>query len=57
LAESIGLTCAALFGVGATLSLFTGRQALYGGLRMLGIGAMAGAATYFIGHALGVTLG
>lgn len=57
LAESIGLTCTALFGVGATLSLFTGRQALYGGLRMLGIGAMAGAATYFIGHALGVTLG
>ena len=56
-AASIGLTCFALFGVGALLSLFTGRQALYGGLRMLGIGSLAGAATYLIGHALGVTLG
>lgn len=57
LAISIGLTGAALFGVGATLSLFTGRQAFYGGLRMLLIGGLAGAATYFIGKALGISLG
>jgi VIT1/CCC1 family predicted Fe2+/Mn2+ transporter len=57
LAFSIGLTVLALFGVGAVLSLFTGRQAIIGGLRMLSIGALAGAATYFIGHALGITLG
>ena len=37
------LTAAALFGVGATISLFTGRGALRGGLRMLLIGAAAGA--------------
>jgi VIT1/CCC1 family predicted Fe2+/Mn2+ transporter len=57
LASSIALTGAALFGVGALLSLFTGRQAVLGGLRMLAIGGMAGAATYFIGNMLGVTLG
>lgn len=57
LASSIGLTGASLFGVGALLSLFTGRRAIHGGLRMLSIGGLAGAATYFIGHALGITLG
>ncbi|NWG39538.1 MAG: VIT1/CCC1 transporter family protein [Hydrogenophilaceae bacterium] len=54
---SIGLTGGALFGVGALLSLFTGRQAVYGGLRMMLIGGLAGAATYFIGKALGISLG
>lgn len=56
LPASIGLTAAALFGVGALLSLFTGRHAMLSGLRMLGIGGLAGAATYFIGLALGVSL-
>jgi VIT1/CCC1 family predicted Fe2+/Mn2+ transporter len=56
LMTSIGLTTAALFGVGALLSLFTGRQAFYGGLRMLLIGGLAGAATYFIGRVLGISL-
>jgi len=46
-----------LFGVGAAISLFTGKQAWIGGLRMLGIGAAAGAATWLIGRALGVALG
>jgi VIT1/CCC1 family predicted Fe2+/Mn2+ transporter len=46
-----------LFGVGAALSLFTGRGALTGGMRMLLIGAGAGAATWFIGKGLGVALG
>jgi vacuolar iron transporter family protein len=53
---AIALTLIALFGVGATLSLFTGRNAALGGLRMLGIGLTAGAATYLIGKMLGVTL-
>lgn len=53
---AIGLTAASLFGVGATLSLFTGRGALTGGLRMLLIGGTAGALTYTIGKLLGVTL-
>ena len=54
---AIVLTCIALFVVGAVLSLFTGRNAWFGGLRMLAIGSAAGAGTYIIGKALGVTLG
>jgi len=46
----------ALFAVGATLSLFTGRNALLSGLRMLVIGAGAGVVTYGIGTLLGVSL-
>jgi VIT1/CCC1 family predicted Fe2+/Mn2+ transporter len=53
---TLAVTALALFGVGSTISLFTGRQALHGGLRMLFIGALAGAATWSIGRALGVVL-
>ena len=53
---SVGLTAGALFGVGALLSLFTGRRALLGGLRMLMIGGTAGLLTFLIGRTLGVTL-
>jgi VIT1/CCC1 family predicted Fe2+/Mn2+ transporter len=42
-----------LFVVGAVISLFSGRSALAGGLRMLGIGAAAGAATYAAGCLVG----
>ena len=45
-----------LFAVGAVLSLFTGRRALRGGLRMLAIGAGASALTYVLGSWLGVAL-
>lgn len=57
LASTIALSAGALFAVGATLSLFTGRSALMSGARMLAIGAAAGAFTYLIGTVLGVTLG
>ncbi len=57
LAWTVGLSAASLFGVGSTLSLFTGRGALRGGLRMMLIGGAAGALTYSIGKALGVSLG
>ena len=53
---SIVFTALTLFGVGATISLFTGRSALRDGLRMLAIGASAGALTYLIGKLLGVSL-
>lgn len=53
---AVGLTAGSLFGVGAVLSLFTGRDAFRGGLRMLLIGAAAGALTYSIGKLLGVSL-
>jgi VIT1/CCC1 family predicted Fe2+/Mn2+ transporter len=47
----------ALFAVGCTLSLFTGRGALWGGVRMLLIGGGSGLATFGIGKLLGVNLG
>jgi VIT1/CCC1 family predicted Fe2+/Mn2+ transporter len=46
----------ALFGVGAAISLFIGKRAWLGGLRMLLIGGAAGTATWFIGKGLGVVL-
>jgi len=51
---AIGLAAVALAGVGAVLSLFSGRRALFGGARMLLIGALAGGATYGIGQLIGV---
>lgn len=53
----VTVTAIALFGVGAAISLFTGRHALLGGSRMLLIGAAAGGATWAIGRVLGVALG
>jgi VIT1/CCC1 family predicted Fe2+/Mn2+ transporter len=53
---SIAITALSLFAVGAAISLFTGRSALRDGLRMLAIGAAAGAITYAIGKLLGVSL-
>ncbi len=48
------LSGAALFVVGAALSLFSGKGALLGGLRMLLIGSAAAAATYMIGSLFNV---
>jgi len=47
------LTAIALFAMGATLSLFTGRGAWRGGVRMLAIGAAAGALTFALGRLVG----
>ena len=49
---AIAVTAIALFAVGATLSLFTGRNAVFSGARMLLLGAIAGTVTYGIGHLL-----
>jgi VIT1/CCC1 family predicted Fe2+/Mn2+ transporter len=57
LPASLALTAAALFGVGAAISLFSGRGAARGGLRMLLVGAAAAGATFLIGRALGVAVG
>ncbi len=46
----------ALFGVGASLSIFTGRGALRSGIRMTLIGGLAAAATYGIGSLVGVAV-
>jgi VIT1/CCC1 family predicted Fe2+/Mn2+ transporter len=53
-AVAAGVAAVALFGVGAATSLFSGRNAFLGGVRMLTIGAAAGAATFFIGRLFGV---
>jgi VIT1/CCC1 family predicted Fe2+/Mn2+ transporter len=55
-AGSAGLSALALFGVGALLSAFTARGPLLSGARMLGVGVLSAAATYGIGHLLGVSL-
>lgn len=47
---------AALFVVGAIMSLFSGRSALIGGVRMLLIGCSAGLATWGAGRLFGVAL-
>jgi vacuolar iron transporter family protein len=46
----------ALFLIGGLISLFTGRSFLFSAFRMLGIGALAAGATYFIGKLLGVSV-
>jgi vacuolar iron transporter family protein len=46
----------ALFVLGGLVSIFTGRSLLFSGFRMLGIGVLAAAVTYFIGRLLGVSV-
>ena len=48
---SLALSLAALFLVGAGVSLLTGRGVLFSGLRQLGIGAAAAAVTFAVGPA------
>jgi len=50
------MSCAALFGISAVLSVFTARGPLSSGLRMLGIGLLASAITYSVGWLLGVSV-
>lgn len=54
---SIGFTAITLFMIGAILSLFSNRNPILLGLRMLAVGSAAGAITYFIGKALGISMG
>jgi VIT1/CCC1 family predicted Fe2+/Mn2+ transporter len=56
LAIAGALSAVALFGVGATLSLFTGRGALLSGARMLLLGVLAAAVTFAVGKLFGVSV-
>jgi VIT1/CCC1 family predicted Fe2+/Mn2+ transporter len=47
------ITLLALFGVGMTLSLFTGRAAWRGAVRMVAIGGGAGVVSFCVGRMLG----
>jgi VIT1/CCC1 family predicted Fe2+/Mn2+ transporter/rubrerythrin len=53
-AFSLGLSLVALFGVGAAVSLLTGKGMLFSGFRQMGIGAAAAAVTYAVGTIIGV---
>ena len=54
-ALSLGLSLIALFGVGAAVSLLTGRGFLFSGVRQLGLGLAAAVVTYLIGSIIGVS--
>ncbi len=54
---SLGLSLVALFGVGAAVSLLTGRSMLYSGFRQMGIGAAAAGVTFAVGTLIGVGVG
>ncbi|MGA7964677.1 MAG: VIT1/CCC1 transporter family protein [Gammaproteobacteria bacterium] len=49
----LALVAIALAAAGLATSLFTGRSAVYSAMRMLLIGAVAGAITFFVGRAIG----
>ncbi len=51
---SFGLSLLALFGLGALVSLLTGRSLLFSGFRQMGIGAAAAIVTFFVGRVIGV---
>lgn len=51
------LSASALFGIGAAITLLTGRSVLYSGTRQVLIGLAAAALTYGLGQLLGVAIG
>jgi VIT1/CCC1 family predicted Fe2+/Mn2+ transporter len=53
---SFGISLAALFVLGALVSLLTGRSLLFSGFRQVGIGAMAAIVTYMVGRLIGVSM-
>jgi VIT1/CCC1 family predicted Fe2+/Mn2+ transporter/rubrerythrin len=57
LIAALGLSFAALFTVGALVSLVTGRGMLFSGARQVAIGAVAAAVTYGVGTLIGANLG
>lgn len=54
---SAGLSVAGLFSIGALITVFTGRSALFSGGRQVAIGAAAAALTYGVGRAIGAAVG
>jgi len=54
---SAGLSVAGLFSIGALITVFTGRGALFSGGRQVVIGAAAAALTYVVGRLIGGAVG
>jgi VIT1/CCC1 family predicted Fe2+/Mn2+ transporter len=55
-AVTLGVSLVALFGVGAGVSLLTGRSMLFSGARQVAIGAAAAAVTFLVGRLIGVSV-
>ena len=53
---SIALSALGLFGLGAAITLFTGRTVLYSGFRMVVFGLIAAAVTFGIGRLIGISI-
>ncbi len=53
---SLALSAVGLFGIGAGISLFTGRGTLFSGFRQMLFGLLAAAITYGVGWLMGVSL-
>ncbi|MEY4433436.1 MAG: hypothetical protein RLZZ44_1570 [Bacteroidota bacterium] len=53
---SIGSSVVGLFGIGAAITLLTGKSILFSGLRQVAFGLAAAAVTYGIGSLIGVSL-
>lgn len=56
LAWAAGASALTLFGVGALLSVFTGRAPVRSGARLVAIGALAAGVTYGVGRLIGVSV-
>jgi VIT1/CCC1 family predicted Fe2+/Mn2+ transporter len=56
LTTTAAVTAASLFAVGMALSLFTGRDAWRGAIRMVLIGGGAGLVSFLVGRALGIAI-
>jgi VIT1/CCC1 family predicted Fe2+/Mn2+ transporter/rubrerythrin len=53
---SFGMSLVALFVLGSLVSLLTGRNMIYSGLRQVGIGAAAAIVTFMVGRIIGVSV-
>jgi VIT1/CCC1 family predicted Fe2+/Mn2+ transporter len=51
------LSALALFGIGAAITLLTGRSVWYSGMRQVIVGLAAAGITFGIGRLIGVSLG
>ena len=54
---SVVISALGLFGIGAAITLMTGRSILYSGTRQVLFGLTAAALTYGIGRLIGVSIG
>jgi vacuolar iron transporter family protein len=54
---SVAISALGLFGIGAAITLMTGRSVWFSGLRMVLFGLVAAALTYGIGRLIGVAIG